>query len=343
MDHGGQATLYFPAGLYYLSSRLDLTQASAAWQNLTIAGDGAHVSAIAVTGTQGVFKIDCTQPVPIRMHGLRIDPRTANPSNAIEITQQNGTVDGDRSLLMQDVHFFTWDTNNGRHFRGAIKGEGVIRPLLQNVEMRSVSTDLAGEFGIRFTGGYGLDWQGGRIYGKQAAGIIDSLGGGVNIRGPWFNVGGLSGLTLDANGGSFSWNAAHTDAPVNMRISKANDAAVINTLTLSGPQNKDPATGTTLSFANCTGLMVRDNILAAAFETPRPANVFVQLGEFPDTCNGFDISGNAMVFNDGEGTGINVPAGNLNGMIYNNRFFKNSLADIVCDEPSTDISLLPRN
>jgi hypothetical protein len=340
LDHGGQATLYFPAGIYHLSSRLDLTQAGANWQNLTVCGDGAHVSAIAVTGTQGVFKIDCTQPVPIFMHGLRIDPRTANPSTAIEITQQKGTVDGQRSLLLQDVHFFTWDTN-GRHFRGAIEGTGVVRPLLQNVEMRSVSTDLAAEFGLRFTGGYGFDWQGGRIDGTQAAGLLDSLGGAVNIRGPWFNVGGLSGLTLEANGGSFSWNAAHTDAPFNVRVANAQDAALINTLTLSGPQNKNPAAGTTLLFENCTNLVVRDNILAAAFQTPRPDNVFVQLGAAPESCNGFDISGNMMIFNDGEGTGINIPAANLNGTVYDNRFLGNSIADIVCDEPSTVISLLP--
>ena len=48
-----------------------------------------------------------------------------------------------------------------------------------------------------------------------------------------------------------------------------------------------------------------------------------------------------MIFNDGEGTGIHVPAGNLNGAIYDNRFFGNSINDIVCDEPSTAISLLP--
>jgi hypothetical protein len=40
-------------------------------------------------------------------------------------------------------------------------------------------------------------------------------------------------------------------------------------------------------------------------------------------------------------TGINIPAGNMNGTVYDNRFFGNSIADIVCDEPSTVISLLP--
>jgi len=340
LNAGGQGTLYFPAGLYRLSSRLDLNQGGANWQKVTICGDGAHVSGIVVTGTQGVFKIDCTQPVPIFMHGLRIDPHTSNPSTAIEITQQNGAVNGNRSLLMQDVRLFTWGT---RYFTGGIKGTGVVRPLLQNVDMRSVGNDTYSSFGIHFTGGYGFDWQGGNIYGKQNGGVIESLGGAVNIRGPRFAGGGLTSLTVNANGGSFSLNGAHMDAPRSLLVSNANHAVIMNTLTISGPQNPDPPTGTTLEFRNCTDLHVRDNILAAAYQTPRPSNVFVQLGPTSQPCNGFDISGNMMLFNNGEGTGIHIPAQNLNGSVYDNRFFGNPVEDIVNNEPTTDVSLLPNN
>ena len=338
LNAGGQGTLYFPAGLYRLSSRLDLMQGGANWQRITVCGDGAHVSGIVVTGTQGVLEIDCTQPVPIFVHGLRIDPHTSNPSTAIEITQQNGTVDGNRSLLMQDVRLFTWGT---RYFSGGIKGSGIVRPLLQNVDMRSVGNDDYSSFGIQFTGGYGFAWQGGNIYGKQNGGVIDSLGGEVNVHGPRFAGGGLTSLTVDANGGSFSLNAAHMDAPRSLRVSDANDVVVINTLTISGPQNPDPPTGTTLEFRACTDLHVLDNILAAAYQTPRPTNVFLQLGTTPLSCSGFDISGNMMLFNPGEGTGINIPALNLSGKVYDNRFFGTSVNDIVNNEPSTVISLLP--
>ncbi len=101
---------------------------------------------------------------------------------------------------------------------------------------------------------------------------------------------------------------------------------------------RKPGRLTTFDFRNCTGLSVQDNILAAAFQTPRPSNVFIQLGSAPETCNGYGISSNMMLFNDNEGTGINVPAGNLNGGLYDNRFFGNSVNDIVCNEPSTVIT-----
>jgi hypothetical protein len=338
LNSGGQGTLYFPAGLYRLSSRVELTQGGANWQAITIAGDGSQVSGIAVTGTQGVFKIDCIEQVPIFMHGFRIDPLTSNPSTAIEVTQQNGTINGTRSLHMQDVRLFTWGT---RYFSGGIKGTGVVRPLLQNVDMRSVANDNYSAFGIQFTGGYGFDWQGGNIYGKQNGGTVESMGGQVNVRGPRFAGGGLTSLIVDANGGSFSLNGAHMDAPRSLRVSNASDVTVISTLTISGPQNPDPPTGTTFDFRNCTGLSVQDNILAAAFQTPRPSNVFIQLGSAPETCNGYGISGNMMLFNDNEGTGINVPAGNLNGGLYDNRFFGNSVHDIVNREPTTTISPVP--
>jgi hypothetical protein len=218
---------------------------------------------------------------------------------------------------------------------------GVVRPLLQNVEMRSVGNDTRSVFGLHFTGGYGFEWQEGSIYGKQTGGLVHSLGGEVNIRGPRFAGGGLTSLTVNANGGSFSLNASHIDSPVNLRVTNANEAVVINALTIAGPQNPDYPGAETSYFGNCTNLYLRDNILSAAYQTPRPGNVFIQLGASPETCNGFDISGNMMIFNDGEGTGINIPAGNMNGTVYDNRFFGNSIADIVCDEPSTVISLLP--
>jgi len=167
------------------------------------------------------------------------------------------------------------------------------------------------------------------------------LGGDVNIHGPRFAGGGLTSLTVDANGGSFSLNAAHMDAPRSLRVSDANDVVVMNTLTISGPQNPDPPTGTTLEFRGCTNLHVLDNILAAAYQTPRPANVFLQLGTTPLNCSGFDISGNMMLFNPGEGTGINIPALNMGGKVYDNRFFGTSVNDTVNSEPSTVISLLP--
>ena len=350
LDSGGSGTLYFPAGLYHLSTRLHLTQGGANWQKLTIAGDGSHVSGLAVTGFEGVFKIDCTQPVPIFLHGFRIDPHTANPSTAIEVTQQNGSPTGDRSLLIQDVRLFTWEPKEDddgnptpRYFSGGIKATGTVRPLLQFVDMRSVGNDNASLFGLHFTGGYGFDWQGGNIYGKQSGGIIESLGGGVNIRGPSFNGGGLTGLVVDANGGSFSMNNSHIDCPVNLRVKNANDVVVINTLTIAGPQNPNPPTGTTFSFLNCTNLVVRDNMLAAAYLTPRPDNVFINLGAAPETCNGFDLSGNMIIFNENEGVGIRIPAGNLNGKVSHNRFFGTSVQDIDNREASTQILLLPRD
>ncbi len=77
----------------------------------------------------------------------------------------------------------------------------------------------------------------------------------------------------------------------------------------------------------------------------RPSSVLpaVQLGAAPAACNEFDISGNMMIFNDGEGTGINIPAGNLNGRVYDNRFFGVSVNDIVNNEASAVIFQLPRD
>lgn len=350
LNSGGQGTLYFPAGFYHLASRLDLTQGGANWQKLTICGDGSHVSGIAVTGLEGVFKIDCTQPVPIFLHGFRIDPHTANPATAIEVSQRNGSPTGDRSLLVQDVRLFTWEPKEDedgnpmpRYFSGGIKATGTVRPLLQFVDMRSVNNNNSSVFGIQFIEGYGFDWQGGNIYGKQTEGIINSRGGEVNIRGPSFGGGGLAGLVVDANGGSFSMNNAHIDTPVNLRVSNANHVVVMNTLTIAGPQNLDQGTGKTLSFHNCTNLYVRDNMLAAAFATPRPDNVFINLGAVSETCNGFDISGNMIVFNENEGTGIFIPAQNLNGKVSDNRFFGTSVHDIVISEPTTQILQLPRD
>lgn len=347
-----QGTLYFPAGLYLLSSRLDLTQGAANWQNVSIVGDGSHVTGIRITGIQGFVRIDGNLPT-IRLHGLRLDPWTANPSRAIDIMQRGGTVNGVRSLLAQDVSIFK-NTGAGRHFHTGFHGTGLVRPLFQDMIQRAVGDDRSTTCGIYLAGGYGFDWQGGSeslINGGKRAIEITSLGGEVTFRGGGF-VGGERGLWIDANNGFFSHNATHIDSPFNLELQKASHAVFINTLTIAGPQINDHNNGTTLDFRNCADLRVRDNILAAAHETPRPQNRHVWLRQAPLTNNYWDVRGNAIIYNGFGGYGIQVEAQNYNGSIHQNRFFADinanqpftsGMVDIVNNEPSTMIWTLPRN
>jgi hypothetical protein len=349
---GGQGTLYFPAGLYLLSSRLDLTQGTANWANVSIVGDGSHVTGIRITGTQGFVKIDSNLPT-IRLHGFRLDPWTANPSRAIEVVQRGGTVNSNRSLLAQDVSIFK-NPGSGRYFHTGFHGTGLVRPLFQDMIQRSVGNDRSTTCGIYLSGGYGFDWQGGSeslIYGGKRAIELRSLGGEVNLRGGGF-VGNERALWVDANNGSFSQNAAHIDSPFNLHLQKANHAVLVNTLTLSSPQINDHSDGTTLDFRNCAALRVRDNILVAAHQTSRPQNRFVWLRQDPLTNNDWDVRGNMMIYNQYGGYGIQVQAQNYNGTIHHNRFFADinhnqpftsGMVDIVNQEPSTQIWTLPRN
>lgn len=335
LDSSGQGTLYFPAGRYRLSKRIDLSQNGANWQKMAICGDGSQVSVIETTKAVGAFKITCTSQVPTRIHNIRLKPLQLNSGTALELIQQNGASNGTRSLIMHDVLISA--TGNNPYYKTGVIGRGLVRPLFQSVwiDLR----DYVGATGMHLTGGYGLDWDGGKMTDVETACAIDSLGGAVTIRGPGFCSGSIStGLTVNAGGGTFALYRAHINAMNNLVVSNASEASYTLSETLwSGLPNNVPSS--TLRFSSCTNIYVRDNCLYSAPTTNRPLNTFVMLEG--DQNRNVDISGNMFRFYDNEGTGITIPQGTLNVSVYDNRFFTFPAGDIVCDEPTAAISMLP--
>ncbi|MCF7817456.1 MAG: hypothetical protein K9M54_06210 [Kiritimatiellales bacterium] len=335
LDISGQGTLYFPAGLYKLTKQITLSQGGANWQRMAICGDGSQVSAIEASTATSLFKITCTGQVPTRIHNIRLKPLQLNSGTALELIQQNGISNGPRSLIMHDVLISA--TGNNAYFNTGVIGQGLVRPLFQSVwiDLR----DYVGATGIKTTGGYGFDWQGGKMTDVETACSIDSLGGAVTIRGPGFCSGNIStGLVVNAGGGTFALNRAHINAMNNLVVSNAGEASYTLSETLwSGLPNDVPSC--TLRFANCTNIVVRDNSLYSAPGINRPLNTFVLLEG--DKNSNVDISGNMLRFADHEGTGINIPQGTLNASVYDNRFFTFPGIDIVNGEPTTAISMLP--
>ncbi|MEI7533514.1 MAG: glycosyl hydrolase family 28-related protein [Verrucomicrobiae bacterium] len=331
----GQGTLYFPGGRYQLSQQIVLSQSGANWQRLAICGDGSQVSAIEATTTNGVFKITCTNQVPIRFNNLGLDASQSNTATGLHIIQQNGTNNGTRSLILQDVSFSA--TGNGPYFRTGFSGQGLVRPLLQNVwiDLR----DFVGATGIILTGGYGFDWQGGKMTDVETACSINSLGGAVIIRGPGFCSGNIStGIVVNAGGGTFAHYRAHINARNNLVVSNASEASYMGSETLwSDFSNNIPSS--TLRFLSCTNIYVRDNCLFSAATTNRPLNTFVMLDGIKN--KNADISGNMMRFYDYEGTGISIAQGSSNVSVYDNRFITFPAVDITNGEPTAAISELP--
>ena len=335
LNSSGQGTLYFPAGRYKLSKQIVLSQSGANWQRMTICGDGSQASTIEVTSTNGVFKITCTNQVPTRIHNLGLDATQTNTATAIEVTQQNGTNNGARSLIMHDVVISA--NGNVPYFKTGFIGQGLVRPLFQNnwVELR----DFVGATGATVTGGYGFDWQGGRFGQVDMACTITSLGGAVNIRGPNFCSGNIeTGLAVNAGGGTFALFRAHINSRNNLVVSNASEASYVGSETLwSGFYSN--TVSSTLRFVNCTNIYVRDNCLFSAAGMTRPLNNFVTLdGNKNRTA---DISGNMLRFVDYEGTGFNIAASSSNVAIYDNRFFIFPAVDITNAESTTAIALLP--
>lgn len=335
LNSSGQGTLYFPAGRYKLSKQIVLSQSGANWQRMTICGDGSQVSTIEVTSTNGVFKITCTNQVPTRIHNLGLDATQTNTATAIEVTQQNGTNNGARSLIMYNMMISA--NGNVPYFKTGFIGQGLVRPLFQNnwVELR----DFVGATGATVAGGYGFDWQGGRFGQVDTACTINSLGGAVNIRGPNFCSGNIeTGLAVNAGGGTFALYRAHINSRNNLVVSNASEASFVGSETLwSGFASN--AVSSTLRFANCTNIYVRDNCLFSAAGMTRPLNNFVMLDGNKN--RNVDISGNMLRFVDYEGTGFKIAVGSSNVAIYDNRFFTFPALDITNGEPTTAIALLP--
>ncbi|MFA7369704.1 MAG: LamG-like jellyroll fold domain-containing protein, partial [Kiritimatiellales bacterium] len=205
----------------------------------------------------------------------------------------------------------------------------------------SDSSGGAGSSGMKISGGYGFDWQGGKFGDMTAtAGSIDSLGGAVTIRGPGFCAGlnTRTGLTVNANGGTFALYRAHINAINCLVVSNAGSASFALTETLWGAAGYD-GSSSSLRFLNCTNIVVRDASLYSAPGTNRPLNTFIVLGG--DRNRNVDISGNMLRFGDYEGTGINIAPGTANVSVYDNRFFNLPAIDIVNGEPTAAISLLP--
>jgi len=338
LDSTGKGALYFPAGRYRTSKQLVLTQSGANWQKMAIYGDGSQVSVIEKTtgAGAGIFKITCTSQVPTRVHNIRLSPIQRDSGTAFELIQQNGTNNGARSLIMHDV--LLTGSGNG-YFTTAIVGQGLVRPLFQSCW--SDSGGGPGSSGMKISGGYGFDWQGGKFGDMTAiAGSIDSLGGAVTIRGPGFCAGlnTRTGLTVNANGGTFALYKAHINALNCLVVSNASAASFALTETLWGGMGYD-APSSSLRFSNCTNIVVRDASLYSAAPTNRPLNTFIVLEG--DKNRNVDISGNMLRFADYEGTGINIAQGTANVSVYDNRFFTFPAVDIVNSEPTAAIALLP--
>ncbi|MFA6174701.1 MAG: glycosyl hydrolase family 28-related protein, partial [Kiritimatiellales bacterium] len=333
LNSSGQGTLYFPAGRYNLSKRLDLSQAGADWQKITICGDGSYVSVIEATTTNGVFKITCTGQVPARICNIGLDAGRANSGTAIELTQQSGASNSPRSLIMHDVRIDA--VGNAPYFKTGVSGQGLVRPLLKSVWVQLC--DFSGATGVRLTGGYGFDWQGGRIGQVDTACSIDSLGGDIVVRGSRFCSGAIStGLTVNAGGGTFALNSAHINALNNLIVSNASEVSYMNAETLGSSQPyTDPRT---MRFSGCTNIYIRDNALAGANVNNRAENIFVMLEG--DGNRNADISGNILRCYSGS-TGFSIAQGSANVSVYDNRFLDPPPVDIINNEPSAEIALLP--
>ncbi|MFA7369837.1 MAG: glycosyl hydrolase family 28-related protein, partial [Kiritimatiellales bacterium] len=335
----GQGSLYFPAGRYKLSKQITLSQNAGNWQKMTIFGDGNGASDIVATGTNGVFKITCTNQVLTRIHDLRMTACQTNSGTAIELIQQKGTNNGARSLILHDVTIDSLGLGNIRCFKTGVKGQGLVRPLFQGVwiDLRA----NVGATGIKLDGGYGFDWwHGGLINNVETAAAINSLGGAIVLQSPGGFACGLmsTGLTVNAGGGTFALNGTHINALNNLIVSNASTVSVMNVETLwSGMPNDIPSS--TLRFSSCTNIYIRDCFLYSAAATNRPLNTFVLLEGNKN--RNVDISGNMLRFYDYEGTGINISKGTTNVSVYDNRFFNFPLVDIVNSEPTAAISMLP--
>ena len=335
LNSSGQGTLYFPAGKYKISKSIDLTQSGTNWQKMSICGDGSQVSSIQATSTNGIFKITCTSQVPTRIHNLGLEASQTNTATALEITQQNGTNNGLRSLIMHDV--VIGGTDNKPYFKTGFIGQGLVRPLFQNnwTEL----CDFMGATGVKISGGYGFDWQGGRVGQADVACTIDSLGGAVNIRGPNFCSGNIStGLTVNAGGGTFALYRAHINSMNNVVVSNASEASFVGSETL-WPEITTNAPTSVLRFSNCTNIYVRDNCLFSG-SVGRPLHTYVMLEGNKN--RNVDISGNILrFFEDYDATGFGIPQGTTNVAVYDNRFVNHPPAvDISNSEPTASISML---
>ncbi|MFA6173537.1 MAG: LamG-like jellyroll fold domain-containing protein [Kiritimatiellales bacterium] len=344
LDNTGYGTLYFPAGRYIVTNTIKLAQQNGKiWQKMAICGDGAQVSVIVATTTNGIFKITCTGQVQTRIHNIRMSPGKLNSGSAIELTQQGGAVNGSRSLIMHDV--LIAGSNTG-YFTTGFRGQGLVRPLFQSVWMYLRGGD--GCIGMKLAGGYGFDWQDGRIglradadsIGKACE--IDSLGGAVIVRGFGFCSGGIStGLTVNAGGGIFALSCAHINALNNLVVSNASEASFLNTETLWSDLPDNGVLSSSLRFSNCKNIYVRDNILSVAGPYDHPNHRFVLLNGGGST--NVDFSGNFFHSVEGkeEGVGFYISQGNTHVSVYDNRFVNNLLFDILCYEPTAKIEMLP--
>ncbi|MFA6174287.1 MAG: LamG-like jellyroll fold domain-containing protein [Kiritimatiellales bacterium] len=341
LNSSGKGTLYFPAGRYKLSQRLDLTQQPGDnWQKVTICGDGPDVSIITAATTNKVFKITCTRQVPVTIHNLGFEATLAKTDSAIDLTEAGGAKEGARSAVFHNIGI--GHLNGSKYFKSGVRGQGLVRPLFDQFVMEtSFDTNTAPE-GITLNGGYGADFTGGKIGHAIRPCTINSLGGAVNISGGTLAGSGVTGLVVNAGGGTFALYAAHINSQNNLVVSNASEASYMNSETLWDDPFVEGQVTETLRFSNCTNIHIRDCFLNSSGTVLKPDNSYIVLQGNKN--RNVDISGNMLrSVTNAVSIGLRIDQGSTNVNVYDNRFVENPFTVDILNYSGTNatVSMLP--
>ncbi|MFA6172109.1 MAG: glycosyl hydrolase family 28-related protein [Kiritimatiellales bacterium] len=319
--------LYFPAGTYRLSKKIDLQQPAETndWQKLMIFGDGYRATKIELTGVcGGMFDIKCSNQVAVTIHNMALFTGKTN-GTAIAVKQPAGTNQPLRSLV---VHAVEITGNSYGNFDTMVSGTGLTRPLIHLTHGEANAGTNA--TGVLLTGGYGFDCEASSLHGMHKLFNIASLGGDVLIRGPVLMGHGYQSV-IDAGGGRVALEGTHLDSThVALSVSNASEVVFTRTQTLNHDADGSHPERSTLSFSNCRNIFIRDN----SFDDNQPEDVIntarVTVRLLSGNSN-VDISGNRF---KERGTGIDISAGSTNVTVYDNCFAPGVTTELVNQEPT---------
>jgi hypothetical protein len=321
-----EAVLYFPAGTYKTTKRIDLVPASG--KRLVIHGDGVGVSVIdRYTGAPlGVFSVKISAETRLDIHHLALSPRYTGAGTGIYIEQAG--VPSTRSLYMHDV---ASSRVIQQYFTTAVEARNLFQPLFENMEIAMYKADPGyaadGTAGMVITGGTGFecDWLAIGV-GLKTGLYIQSNGGDIVFRNGNVMTGPDVGARIDAGGGRVAVEASHMDCTTcQLDITNAAGVWFFNTETLSEDKRNAPGHAN-IQLAGCRDIDIRNNAFAKSW--PLFCNrerIAIRLDGTANT--NVTVYGNS--FDEPGATSIYTPAGATGPDVRCNRFARTDVVDVT--------------
>ncbi len=330
------AALYFPAGVYTLTDRIDIFQnlSDPTWNRLSLYGDGKWSSMILRDpgGVPGVFNVDFRNaPARLNVHNMMLIAGYANAGAAVAVTEPHES--GLRSLYMFNVDMKRiYSANN--YFTTCLNGTNLEDPYLENLWFsmyKSVNEDehAAGTAGVYLRGGRGLTVDRVTISDGIEAGFdVQMNGGTMRIKSHTAVQVGRVGCRVDAGGGIVAIEGCHFNChDINLDIRNAGEASYVNSETLTRDGDTvDVRTNTaTIRLTDCDNVEIRNNLFLKSH--PYRFNS-LRKSIWLDGSSNRHVRIYANRFEEPGKTFIYTEAGSLDTHVIQNRFSQTEVDDL---------------